>query len=104
MKTLLTVLLLGAGSLAHAGETVGFWLCPGDIYTDQPCAGGRRVSVDPSSNLMAAETRRPSGVGDASSPSVLMIPRPKPATFEPPAPPHAPLIFGPPTVNVRVVR
>ncbi len=103
MKTLLTVLLLGAGSFALAGEPVGFWLCPGDVYTDRPCAGGQRVSVDPSSNLMAAEMRRPSTVGDASGPSVLMIPRPKPAAFEPPPSTHSPLIFGPPTVNVRVV-
>lgn len=103
MKTLLTVLLLGAGSFALAGETFDFWLCPGDVYTDRPCAGGRWVSVDPSSNLIAAEKRRPFEVGEASAPSVLMIPRPKPATFEPPAPPHAPLMFGPPTVNVRVV-
>jgi hypothetical protein len=33
-----------------------------------------------------------------------MIPRPTPHVFEPPSAPHAPLIFGPPTINVRLIR
>ena len=103
MKTLFAALLLAASPFAHAADTVDVLRCPGDVYTDRPCEGGRRVSVDPSSNLIAAETRRPSAVAEPSGPSVLMIPRPKPATFEPPSPPHSPLIFGPPTVNVRLV-
>lgn len=103
MKTLFAALLLAASPFVHAADTVDVLRCPGDVYTDRPCEGGRRVSVDPSSNLIAAETRRPSSVGEPSGPSVLMIPRPKPATFEPPSPPNPPLIFGPPTVNVRLV-
>ncbi|HEY0877857.1 MAG TPA: hypothetical protein VGE10_05345 [Zeimonas sp.] len=102
---MIVLMLAALPVLAQAGERVELWHCPGDVYTDRACDGGRLLSIDRDANLVAAETRRPARiVADASGPSVLMIPRPAPHVFEPPSVPHPPLIFGPPTINVRVVR
>ncbi|HEY0878167.1 MAG TPA: hypothetical protein VGE10_06915 [Zeimonas sp.] len=100
MKTLLAALLLAASPFVLAGETVGLWVCPGDVYTDRPCAGGTRLAVDPSVNLVAAETRRPRPAAEASQPSVLLIPRAKPATYEPRPSTYSPLISGTPIVGI----
>lgn len=102
MKTFLTALLLAASPFVLAGETVDLWLCPGDVYTDRPCAAGQRMWIDASSNLMSAETRRPSAVDDRSGPSVLVIPRPKPARFEPPSPSQGPTLYGPSGITVNI--
>lgn len=102
MKPMLAALLVALPLVAPADE---LWRCPDNTYTDAPCTGGQRLLIDPSANLLAAETRRPlPPIADTSGPSVLMIPRPAPHVFEAPSAPHPPLIFGPPTVNVRLVR
>lgn len=101
MKTFLAAALLAASPLVLAGETVSLWVCPGEVYTDRPCAGGTRLAVDPEVNLIAAEKRRPSAAAQPSGPSVLMIRRPKPATYEPPPSTYSPLRLGPSVVQVR---
>ncbi|MDT3679872.1 MAG: hypothetical protein ROZ64_13675 [Burkholderiaceae bacterium] len=102
---MIVLMLAALPLLAPAAERLELYRCPGNVFTDAPCTGGRLLSIDPDANLLAAETRRPARVvADASGPSVLMIPRPTPHVFEPPSAPHAPLIFGPPTINVRLIR
>lgn len=105
MRTLAAALVLALPLAAPAAERVELYRCPGNVYTDAPCAGGRLLSIDPDANLLAAEKRRPlPSIADSSGPSVLMIPRPAPHVFEPPSAPHPGFVFGPPTVNVRLVR
>lgn len=101
----LSIFLLALPLVAYAGERVELWQCPGNLYTDAPCAGGRLLLIDPSANSLASETRQPARiVADSSGPSVLMIPKPTPHLFESPSAPHPGFVFGPPTINVRLVR
>lgn len=105
MRALIVLALAALPLAAPAAERVEVYRCPGDVYTDAPCDGGRLMSIDTSANLLAAERRRPvAPIADTSGPSVLMIRRPAPHVFEEPSKPHPPLIFGPPTVNVRLLR
>lgn len=102
---MIVLMLASLPLVAPAAERVALWHCPGNVYTDAPCVGGRLLSIDPNANVLAAETRRPlPPIADSSGPSVLMILPPKPHVFERSSAPHPGFVFGPPTVNVHVVR
>ena len=60
---------------AESGAGAAVYLCPGNVYQDSPCKGGRSVDVSPAATL-PAETRSfvPSADSASSGPYVGGIP------------------------------
>lgn len=73
--------------------------CPGNVYSDKPCSGGKPVELDLSANVIPAETRRPTPrvelprIPDRRvdpDPPVVIVERPPPEIiYVPVRPPYA---------------
>ena len=99
-------LVASAPGARAEGEAATVYLCPGNIYQDSPCKGGRHVDVSPAATL-PAETRSytPSIGVQSSGPYVGGIPNGREEGFSgsmsPPVPqwPRRPYVRGYPDIG-----